>query len=348
MIAAERPVQRRPGAKILAVDRLGEIRHLSRARLADLFRPGDLVIANDAATLPASLTGWHLPSDQAIEIRLAGRRSLSGDDIHRFTAILFGAGDFRVRTEDRSPPPKLLVGDTLLLGPLRATVTRTLSHPRFIEITFTGSPDEIWKGLARHGRPVQYSHVPTPLALWDVWTAFAAVPAAFEAPSAGFALDWRLLAWIRKNGVQFLAITHAAGLSSTGDPVLDAQLPLDEPYDVPQKTAAGIRNAKSEGRRIIAVGTTVVRALEDAANPDGTVRAGPGLATRRIDRFTQLRVINAILSGTHEPDSSHHDLLRAFVDDATLRRMDHALADQRYLTHEFGDSVFVERQGINT
>ena len=115
MIAASLPIHRPPEAKLLVVDRSGSIRHWKRSKFVDLLRPGDLLVANDAATLPASLSGQHLPSGQPIEVRLAGRRSLSADDICRFSAILFGAGDFRTRTEDRPLPPALAPGDWLAL-----------------------------------------------------------------------------------------------------------------------------------------------------------------------------------------------------------------------------------------
>ncbi len=93
---------------------------------------------------------------------------------------------------------------------------------------------------------------------------------------------------------------------------------------------------------MIAIGTTVVRALESAAARDGRVRAGDGVASLRIGAGTPLRVVDAILSGTHEPGTSHYEMLRAFADDATLERMNAELERQRYRTHEFGDSVLVE------
>src|SRR5213593_5635 len=127
MIAASLPVQRPAQARLLVIDGCGNIRHWARSKFADLLRPGDLVIANDAATLPASLTGRHLPSGRPIEVRLAGRRSLLADGIRRFSAVVFGAGDFRMRTEDRPLPPALAPGDRLSLGPLRATVEGLLN-----------------------------------------------------------------------------------------------------------------------------------------------------------------------------------------------------------------------------
>jgi len=344
MIAADRPVQRPPQAKLLVIDADGHINHACRSVVVDFLRPGDLVIANDAATLPASLQGLHLSSKAAIEVRLAGRHSLASNDVSHFSAVVFGEGDFCTRTEDRLPPPLLAPGDRLALGPLSATVERLIDHPRLVSLRLDGSPDEIWSGLARHGRPIQYAHIRSPLALWDVWAPIAGPPVAFEPPSAGFALDWQTLLAIRERGVMFATLTHAAGISSTGDEELDRHLPFDEPYTIPAVTAAAIRSTRARGGRVVAVGTTVVRALEHAAMHDGQVRSGAGLATQRIDEATLLQVVDAILSGTHEPGTSHYQLLRAFVDDATLCRASEEMDLLGYRTHEFGDSILIERQ----
>jgi len=343
MIAADRPVQRPSHAKLLVVDARRRIGHAPRSAFVEFLRPGDLVVANDAATLPASLRGVHAGTGRPVEVRLAGRPSLRPEDVSRFSAVVFGEGDFRTRTEDRSAPPPLSPGDLLVLGPLRASVERSLGHPRLVSLRFEGAPDEVWAGLARHGHPIQYAHVPVPLALWDVWTRIAGPPVAFEPPSAGFALDWRTLATMRERGAEFATLTHAAGISSTGDDELDRLLPFDEPYRIPLATALAVRHAKARGRRVVAVGTSVVRALEHAATVDGRVRAGEGLATQHIGRTSRLRAVDAILSGTHEPGTSHYELLRAFLDDATLLRTSAELDARGYLTHEFGDSVLIER-----
>ncbi|MBI4907542.1 MAG: S-adenosylmethionine:tRNA ribosyltransferase-isomerase [Acidobacteria bacterium] len=343
MRAAHLPIQRPRQAKLLVVDGRGHIRHLPRRRIVDLFRTGDLVIANDAATLPASLSGIHEPSGQVIEVRLAGRPSLTAEGIRHPIAVAFGSGDFLMRTEDRPSPPKLAKGDALRLGPLHATVEELMGHPRLVRLAFQGSAQQIWEGLARHGRPIQYSHITTPLALWDVWTPIAGPPVAFEPPSAGFALDWNLIGLLKARRIAFATVTHAAGISSTGDPELDALLPFDEPYHIPHSTALALRVARARGARVIAIGTTVVRSLEDAVDVDGMVQSGGGIATQRIGRSSRLRVVDAILSGTHEPGTSHHELLRAFVDGETLDRIDRQLGLGEYETHEFGDSVFLER-----
>ncbi|MDO3436388.1 S-adenosylmethionine:tRNA ribosyltransferase-isomerase [Rhizobium sp. CBN3] len=342
MIAADR--LDRQSARLLVVEPDGTMRDLPRAHLGPLFDPGDLVVANDAATLPASLYGTHLRCGKAIEIRLAGWLSPSAPV--RFVAIAFGSGDHRTRTEDRLPPPALSSGDRLQLGPLEARVERVLDHPRLVELSFEGTRAAMFAGLAQHGRPIQYAHVPEPLALWDVWTRIAARPVAFEAPSASFALDWRTLQAWRRREIGFATLTHAAGISSTGDPALDSRLPFDEPYRVPECTVAQVARAQLRGSRIIAIGTSVVRALEAAANPDGSVRAGDGIATGSIARGTPLRVVDAVLTGVHQPGESHFELLRAFADDGLLASASAALTACRYRAHEFGDSMLLNRQPL--
>ena len=335
MIAAPRPIQRPLDARLLVISQNGAIAHAARSSLADFLQPGDLVIANDAATLPASLHGVHLPSRAPIEVRLASRSSFAREDL-RFSAVVFGAGDWRTRTEDRLPPPPLGLGDRLALGPLVGTVDGVLGHQRLVALTFDGPADTVWAGIAQHGRPIQYAYLDRTLALWDVWTAIAALPVAFEAPSAGFALDWRFLGTLRGRGVEFATITLAAGISSTGDPALDARLPFDEPYRVPASTAAAIRRAKTRGGRIVAVGTTVVRALVHSGG-----RAGEGVADQRIGAGTRLRIVDAMLSGTHAPDESHYQVLRAFQRDDVLACAEATLEASNYRTHEFGDSVLI-------
>ncbi|WP_225770982.1 S-adenosylmethionine:tRNA ribosyltransferase-isomerase [Inquilinus sp. Marseille-Q2685] len=339
MIAADRAD--RPAVRLCAINTEGQARHLPRAALATLLAPGDLVVANDAATLPASLHGLHAASGRPIEVRLAGW--VAAGDPTRFVAVAFGAGDHRTRTEDRPAPPPLAAGDHLSLGPLNAVVERRLDHPQLVRLRFLGRRDRILAGLARHGKPIQYAHVPAPLALWDVWTRIAAAPVAFEPPSAGFALDWALLAAWRRRGVSFATLTHAAGISSTGDPALDRRLPFDEPYRIPEGTAAVIARTKAAGGRVVAIGTTVVRALEAAAEPDGAVRAGDGIATNRIGPGTRLRVVDALLTGMHQPGESHFELLRAFAPDGVLEGLPAVLAAEGYRGHEFGDVMLIER-----
>jgi S-adenosylmethionine:tRNA ribosyltransferase-isomerase len=345
MIAAGEPVQFRPSARLLRADASGQLTHAYRWQLASFVQRGDVVVANDAATLPASLGAIHERTQESIEVRLAGRDSFEPQKIDRFVAVVFGAGNFRTRTEHRPLPPPLRVGDRLSIGPISAVIEAMLDHPRFVRLRFEASAAQIWRALAHHGRPIQYAHVHGQLSLWDVWTSIAALPVAYEAPSAAFALDWSTLAALRGRGATFVTLTHAAGISSTGDAELDRRLPLAEPYCIPVVTTAAIERARTENRRVIAIGTTVVRALEHATLADGSVRSGPGIADQRIGPSTPLRSVDAILSGTHETGTSHYELLRAFVTDDVLQQLTRALDTHGYLTHEFGDSVLIERDG---
>ena len=114
------------------------------------------------------------------------------------------------------------------------------------------------------------------------------------------------------------------------------------PRPSPRRSAT--RGLNNNGGRVIAIGTSVVRALESAVNADGTLRAGEGLASGRIARGRPLRAVDAILTGVHQPGESHYELLRAFANDRLLERVSAAAQERGYLAHEFGDSILIERQ----
>ena len=341
MNAATCPSRNANARKLLVIDYRGSISHRRAADLPSLLRAGDLVVGNDAATLPASLHGIHTRSGEPVEVRLAGHQSSGFDAPRHFRAVVFGGGDYQTPTEHRTPPPALREGDELRLGPLRAVVVAFHAHPRLVNLRFEHSSAEVWEGLARHGRPIQYAYVPQPLALWDTWTAIASLPVAFEPPSAGFLLNWAMLRALRSRGVAFATLTHAAGISSTGEEELDRTLPFDEVFQIPAATAARVNQTKNEGGRIIAVGTTVVRALEAAIDTAGCVVAGPGVATGRIGVSSSLAIVDAMVSGVHEPGTSHYELLRAFQSDERLQEIATEASRNGYLLHEFGDAVFI-------
>ena len=324
--------------RMLVVD--PRARSLRGAQVGDLprfLRRGDLLVVNDAATLPASLHGTG--RGEPIEIRLAGE----GAD-GTWHAVAFGGGDWRTPTESRPPAPALAPGDALHLGPgLRArVVSRSQLSPRLLQIRFETPTDGFWSALYRNGRPVQYSYEAAPLALARVQTPYAARPWASEMPSAGRPLRLELLARLRARGVRVAWLTHAAGLSSTGDAGLDAALPLPERYEILPSTVAAVAGARRRGGRVVAVGTTVVRALEGAARSGGgDLRPGPGVTDLRIGRGFEPRVVNGLLSGIHGRDSSHFELLSAFLPGAfALLYSLHVIAG-RYRGHEFGDSTLV-------
>lgn len=339
MIAARAPRARSDEPRMLIVHPDGTLQHAMRRALIDFAAAGDVVVANDAFTAPASLAAVHVRTGETVELRLAATRSTDMRDLTRCVAVVFGAGDFHLRTEDRGPPPRLAAGDGLLIGALHAIIERTLDHPRLVALRFEATSRDVWSLLAQHGRPIQYAHVDRPLALWDTWNVIAASPVAFEPPSASFVLDWDLLHALRARGVTFATLSHAAGISSTGDAALDARLPFDEPYLIPDATAVAIERSRARGGRVIAIGTTVVRALEHASAATGAVKPGPGIATQRIDRATRLELVDVIVSGTHAAGTSHYELLRAFASDDVLQAMSDALEAHGYRTHEFGDFI---------
>jgi len=306
--------------------------------LSSFVRPGDLVVVNDAATLPASLAG-HTARGEPVEVRLLASRDGS------WRAIVFGAGDWHSRTEDRSPAPRLAPGDVLRFADdLQAKVSSVSARSgRMITLRFESEGDRFWSALYRHGRPVQYAYVAAPLSLWHVQTPFASRPWSSEMPSAARPLAWELVLAMRARGVRFASITHAAGLSSTGEAELDAALPLRESYDVPAETAAAVSETRTAGGRVIAVGTTVVRALESAARHgrNGTVTAGSGDTDLVVGGGHALQVVDAIFTGMHEPGTSHDALLQAFAPRDLLLRAFQGAQARGFLGHEFGDSMLV-------
>lgn len=304
--------------------------------LPELLRAGDLVVLNDAATLPASLMGrtW---GGASVEVRLAGR-----NDDGTWTAVLFGAGDWRTRTEDRPAPPAVAPGQPIVFDPALTAIVLAVSRvsPRLVELAFSAVGDRLWEALYRVGRPVQYSYLRAPLDLAHVQTPYATRPWAVEPPSAGRPLTGDLIVALRRRGVAVATLTHAASLSSTGDPAIDALLPLPEQYEVPRATVEAVGASRAAGGRVIAIGTTVVRALESAAEP-GTLREGPGTATLRVTGAHHPRVVDGVLTGVHGPEESHFALLTAFAPEALLRRAYAHAGEAGYLNHEFGDSQLV-------
>jgi S-adenosylmethionine:tRNA ribosyltransferase-isomerase len=302
------------------------------ADLPAILRTGDLVVVNDAATWPASLTG-RTDAGEAIELRLVTGAFAPGDVVD---AVAFGAGDWRTRTEDRPLPPTLQPGDTITIdrGP-RVSVAR-VHAPRKLAIAIPRD-DAGFAQLLRAGRPVQYAHVAAPLASWDVWTVYAGRPWAVEMPSAGRPLTHAALSALKQRAIAVAYLTEGAGLSSTGDPDLGRTLPWPERYDVPFDTLAAVVRARARGHRVIAVGTTVVRALETVAR---TGRAA-GITDLVLDGNHRLRWVDGILSGLHDPHESHFRLLEAFAPRALLVEAWRRARDAGLHSHELGDSLLV-------
>jgi S-adenosylmethionine:tRNA ribosyltransferase-isomerase len=336
LIPAAEPAAR--NRRLLHLDPRSGARHdLHVGDLPGLLRAGDLVVVNDAATLPASFAGRTADGTE-LEVRLAG-----ANEDATWTAVLLGAGDWHQRTEDRPPPPALDVGAHIAFGPGLAARVAGVSalSPRLVTLAFTSAGSTLWSAFYRLGRPVQYSYLRGALALWDVQPFFASRPWAYEPASAGLALSAQVMDAVRGAGAAVASVTHAAGLSSTGDPAIDAALPLRERYDVPEATVRAIEDARRAGGRVLAIGTTVVRALEGAAANGEGLTGGEGWTSIRIGRGFRPRVVDALFTGLHQRGESHFELLRAFAADASLEAaLDHA--DRAgYLTHEFGDAMVV-------
>jgi S-adenosylmethionine:tRNA ribosyltransferase-isomerase len=159
-------------------------------------------------------------------------------------------------------------------------------------------------------------------------------------PSAGRPLTWDVLLGLRRAGIELATLTHAAGLSSTGDLALDRMLPWPERYEIPQRTIDAIDRARARGGRVIAVGTTVVRALESAHE------AGAGTATLRLDAAYRPRVVDGLVSGLHVPGESHFELLSAFAPPERLGRAMALAAATALSAHELGDACLVLREPV--
>lgn len=327
-------------------------RHLGD--LDRLLAPGDLLVFNDAATVPASLRAT-TQGGAKLELRLARERAGA------FWAVVLGEGDWRTRTEERAPPPALSVGELLTLAgagsgaalsarvvdlaPLGTSYSR--EHP-LIALAFETHGAALWDALYQSGRPIQYSYLAGPLELWHVHNVFASRPWAFELASAAHGFTWELLLALRRRGIRLASLTHAAGMSSTGSAELDRLLPFPEHYEVPKTTVLEVERARRFRRRVVAVGTSVVRALESAA-ADGWLRAGPGEATLVLgpgrgedasDR-SRLRVVDAVISGIHQAGESHYSLLGAFAPEPLLERAEAHARAHGYRAHEFGDACLV-------
>jgi S-adenosylmethionine:tRNA ribosyltransferase-isomerase len=305
--------------------------------LPSLLREGDLLVVNDAATLPAALHG-RTEAGAVVELRLLSRE-VDGT----WVGVLFGAGDWRMRTEERPLPPPAPAGTRLVLGMLDATVVEVLpASPRLLRVAFEAQGAALWAGLYRSGRPVQYSYLEGPLALWHLQTAYAARPWAVEAPSAGLPLTWSVLLALKRRGVHLASLTHAAGLSSTGDAALDAALPRPERFDIPAATVEAIHATHERSGRVVAVGTTVVRALEgQAARHAGTLLPGEGVTDLLLGPGFIPRVVQGLLTGMHEPTASHYALLQAFAPLPLLREATQRAEALGYLGHEFGDACLL-------
>ncbi len=316
----------------LMVARAGE--PLVHTRFDDLparLRAGDLLVVNESATLPAALTA-ETEDGTALELHLStpeppatagGAAQPAGT---RWVIELRRDGA-RHRAARDGDVVALPAGGTARLD------ARFLSADR-LWIAELALPAALPDYLAAHGRPIRYAHQPRPRPLADHQTVFARVPGSAEMPSAGRPFTPRVLHALAAGGVGVAPVLLHTGVSSQER----GERPYPERYAVSEATAARVNATRRAGGRAIAVGTTVTRALETAAAPDGTVAAASGWTSLTITPERGIRAVDGLITGWHEPDASHLLLLEAVAGRPLVERSYAAAVALRYRWHEVGDT----------
>jgi S-adenosylmethionine:tRNA ribosyltransferase-isomerase len=317
---------RRDGARLCVVE--GDSRRIGHtvvAGLSNYLQAGDVLVVNSSRTLPA-----------AIAMRREGGATVQ----IRLTALRDGLHGIAVGTTPPHHSVALRIGERLRAATglvLRVSGCRD-DVPLLWRLTVEAG-DHV-DSLLRAGEPIRYSYVPDPIPLEHYQTVYAGVPGSVETPSAGRHLTWELLGQLRQRGVAVTDIVLHCGLSSLQDDDADARKPLvEEWFEVGEHAERAISGA----RRVVAVGTTVVRALETAAAADGRVRAMRGWTELKIAPSAKLRVVDALLTGLHEPPATHLDMLGAFIDQDLLGQAYAEVREGGYLWHEFGDAMLIVR-----
>jgi S-adenosylmethionine:tRNA ribosyltransferase-isomerase len=319
----------RDAVKLMVIDRSSyKVSHSNFLRLADYLRRGDLLVFNASRTIPAVLDAQAEESRNELEIRLAERLT---EDTWRALLLCRPGEPFACSLK---PGMSLAIA-----GGLQALVLKQDEHiPRLWDLKFSQKGSQLTDSFYKVGRPVRYDYVSQPWPLDSYQTIYATEPGSAEMPSAGRAFTWRLLFELRKRDIKTANIILHTGLSSYMDDDLDSRHPAsEEEFFISSATADLIKKTKMSGGRVIAVGTTVVRALESAANTSGHVDAMHGYTRLHIEPAFKLQVVDGLLTGLHEPQASHLDLLSAFVAFSVIKPAYEAAVKQGYLWHEFGD-----------
>ncbi len=318
LIEAVAPPERRgverDAVRMLVTDR--EKRTHAHARFYDLpsfLRAGDLLVVNDSATLPA-----------AVHARRASGELLM---IHVATKI-----DSRLwMAEPRRP---VVCGEELRLpggGSVVMIVPVEPEHPRLWYAWFQ-LPLPMNEYLANAGEPIRYGYVTERFPLQDYQTMFAREPGSSEMPSAARPFTPRVVNALRAKGVELATITLHCGVTSFEAP----ERPVIERYSVSHATAHAVGEARREGRRVIAVGSTALRALESSAR-DGDLLASSGWTDLIIDARHRLQTVDGMLTGFHDAAATHQWILGAFLDATLLTEAYSEAVDGAYYQHEFGD-----------
>ncbi|HET6651561.1 MAG TPA: S-adenosylmethionine:tRNA ribosyltransferase-isomerase [Nocardioides sp.] len=310
----------------MLVARPDRVEHLRVRSLPETLHPGDLLVVNTSATVPAA-------------VPLLGERY--GETVHVSTQLDSGEWVVEVRVRGNTGPARTGPGDVLALpGGLHLTVVD--AHPAGQTRLWRAVPDVptgTVRYLSRHGRPVGYRYLDHPVPLSALQTVYAREPGSAEMPSAGRPLSLRVLVDLVSRGVVVAPVVLHAGVSSQEK----LEPPQPELFTVPAVTARLVGSTRSAGRRVVAVGTTVVRALESAAGRDGSVHPTTGWTDLVLGPGRPARAVDGILTGLHEPRASHLRLLEAVAGQSLVQRAyDAATADRvGYLWHELGDTMLL-------
>ena len=314
----------------------GAIAHTRFSHFPDFLAAGDVVVVNTSATINAALDA----------VREKGHGANGEVVLHLSTPLSPKQWVVELRrhsAKGTSPLLDAVAGEQLRL-PAGATATlvspylpqsdETLGAVRLwvADVTLADA-DDVLRYTARYGSPIRYSYVSTPWALPYYQTVFAAEPGSAEMPSAGRAFTQEMVERLARKDVNILPLVLHTGVSS-----LEAnEAPYPERYRVPYATAHAVNSARSRGSRVVAVGTTVVRALESVTDGDGFLRGGRGWTNLVITPERGLRAVTAILTGLHDPKASHLSILEALAGRPHLELAYDAAVRNRYLWHEFGD-----------
>ena len=228
-------------------------------------------------------------------------------------------------------------GRVELPGGATATIVAPYAGGERLWIASVRVREPVDEYLLRYGHPIRYGYVPDEHPLPAYQTAYALVPGSAEMPSAGRPFTPRLVTALVARGIQVAPVTLHAGVSSPER----SEAPVAERFEVPEPTARLVTATRGWGGRVIAVGTTVVRALETAAGPDGSVAAARGWTSEVITPRRGLRAVDGLVTGWHEPEASHLHLLEASLGPELLARSYDAALEHGYLWHEFGDAQLV-------
>jgi S-adenosylmethionine:tRNA ribosyltransferase-isomerase len=301
----------------------GEIEHARFRDLPSYLAPGDVVVVNTSATVPAALAGTHADGSALV--------------LHVATAAPHLPGGAWWIVELRGVPATR-TGDRVQVdgGAAFELVAPYAGGTRLWLARFEGDVP-LPAHLARHGSPIRYGYVTEPWPLEDYQTVYATEPGSAEMPSAGRPFTTELITRLAAGGVLVAPLTLHTGVSSPER----HEPPYPERYAVPAATARLVNAAHGWGGSVIAVGTTVVRALESAAAADGTVCESAGWTGLVVTPERGLWAVDGLITGWHEPEASHLQLLEAAAGNDLLRRSYDAALACGYLWHEFGDSHLI-------